>query len=124
MSDSLRRLFGAILGGATGYLVFRLLEGRGYFAIAVVGACLAVGAGLGARRRHFGWGLLIGVLAIAVTAVVEWRHTMRAEESFWNFVTHPGSLSVKSQWSYVVVGLAGVWFGMGRRRRGLEGPSR
>lgn len=106
-----------MLGGTVGYFAFRLAEREGYFAIALVGACIALGAGFFARRRHLGWGLAVGVLAVAATAVVEWQHSYRADETFWSFVAHFGSLSTKSKLSYLAVGLAGVWFGSGRDRR-------
>lgn len=116
-SDGFLRLVGAAAGGAIGYLTFRWIESEGYSAIAIVGICVALGGGLAARRRHFGWGLVVALLALVATALVQWRHSFHADASFWSFVGHVDSLDSKSKMSYLAVGLAGLWFGMGRNRR-------
>lgn len=118
VSDSLRRLLGAALGGAIGYGAFLLIEAQEYRALAVVGACLAIGAGLGATRRRLGWGVIIAVLAVVVTILVEWHHyPFRSDESLTYFVTHIASVSTNSKITYAAVAAAGLWFGMGRNRR-------
>lgn len=87
-------------------------------ALALVGACLAIGAGLGASRRAVAWGIAIAVIAVGVTILVEWyHHPFRSDESLSYFVTHIGSTSNNSKITYALVAVAGLWFGMGRNRR-------
>ncbi len=115
----MRRLLGAAVGGAIGYGAFLLVEAQEVRALAIVGACLALGAGLAAPCRRLMWGVVIGILAVVVTMFVEWHHyPFRSDESLAYFVTHIASLSNKSKLTYALVGAAGLWFGMGRNRRG------
>ncbi|MEZ5964789.1 MAG: hypothetical protein R3F56_13165 [Planctomycetota bacterium] len=116
-SEPILRLAGAAAGGGIGYLAFRALEDQGFLAVAVVGAGVALGGGLLARSRRIGWGVFVAILAVVATAVVEWKHSFRADESFASFVTNVGSLSTRSKLSYLAVALAGLWFGAGRPRR-------
>ena len=102
MSDPLRRLLGAAAGGAIGYGAFLLVEAREYRLLALVGTGLALGAGLAAKRRHVLWGVIVAILALVATIVVDWRHSLRRDDSIVDFVSNFNSLSHNSRTTYAV----------------------
>jgi hypothetical protein len=118
VSDPMRRLVGAAVGGGLGYALFWWQQQTGIWIVAATGIGLGLGAGLGARSRSTKWGLLMGLVALAYTLIVAWQHyPFRADKSLFEFVGTIPQRSANEMWTYLAVLLAGFWFGMGRNRR-------
>lgn len=110
-----RGLAGALLGAVVGYLVFGWLVQSGFYALALPGATIGLGAGLLARGRSFALGVICLLLAAAIGLFLEWKHfPFRADPSLAYFMTHLGELKV---FTWILYGLGLVfafWFGRGR----------
>jgi len=117
VNDPLRRLVGAVVGGAIGYGVFRILEVLELRFLGVVGVGLALGAGFFATRRHIGWGLVFMVVAFVVSVVIEWYHHPFPREALSDYFLHFWGLSWRSKANHLAAAAAGLWFGSGRTRR-------
>ena len=119
-SDAVRRLLGAIVGGALGVIGYWLLLEQRQSLLVLVGAGVALGAGIAARRRSWAWGAVMAVVAFGATLVTAWAFHRHADDpSFATFVARLGELPWRTQASLVAAALMGLWFGSGRplRRR-------
>jgi hypothetical protein len=110
-----RGIVGAALGGAVGYLVFRLLAKNGLYGMLIPGALLGLGAGLAARSRSQLLGVVCAVTALLLSVFAEWSlFPFVKDASLAYFVTHVHTLpAIKLIMMAVGVGLA-YWLGQGR----------
>ena len=114
-----RGLGGAALGGTVGYLAFGWLASQGFYAMALPGVALGVGAGLAATQRSLTLAILCGVAALILSIYAEWRNFPFArDDSLSYFLTHLLDLRPLT-WLMLALGtLGGFWFAWnaGRRR--------
>ena len=113
----LRGIAGGALGGVVGYFLFQFLLARQFYALALPGAMVGLGAGLLARGRSQALGAICAAAAILLAIVIEWqRAPFKADGSFLYFVTHLhrwDGATVK--FVMIAVGaLCAYWFGRGR----------
>jgi len=112
-----RGIVGGVIGGALGYVAFRWLSRQGFYAHAVPGALLGLGAGIAARGSSRVLGIVCALAAAALIIVAEWlRAPFFKDGSFLYFASHIHQMdhfSVKA----IMMGLgtlAAYWFGQGR----------
>jgi hypothetical protein len=111
----LRGIVGAVIGGAIGYFVFRLLAKSGFYGMIIPGALLGLGAGLAARGQSVTLGVLSAVAALGLSIVAEWSlFPFVRDGSLAYFVTHVHTLpAIKLVMMAIGIGLA-YWLGQGR----------
>ena len=110
-SVAIRGLLGAAAGGALGYLVFGWLASQGFYALALPGVLLGLGAGWLARHQSLVLSVTCGVTALALGIVAEWKHfPFVTNESFGYFVTHLSDLRPFTLLMIALGGFAGFWF--------------
>jgi hypothetical protein len=111
----LRGVLGAAIGGAIGYVVFRLLARNGYYGMLIPGGLLGLCAGLAARGRSQALGAGCAIAALALSIVAEWSlFPFVKDASLAYFVTHVHTLpTMKLIMMGFGVALA-YWLGQGR----------
>lgn len=110
-----RGIAGALLGAVVGYLVFGWLVRSGFYALALPGATIGLGAGLLSRGKSLPVAMVCTILAAVIGLVLEWRHfPFRADPSFTYFLAHLGELKVFTKFLYFVGLVFAFWFGRGR----------
>ena len=115
-------LAGATAGGllGLGYLAFGWLAGQGFYALALPGVLLGLGAGMMARRRSMALAVVCGILALPLGAFAEWKHFPFATDDSLNyFVTHLLDLRPFTLIMIGLGGFGGFWFA-----RPTAGPQR
>lgn len=121
MTDSRRRLVAGTIGACVGTLAYWWMLQRDVHILAAVGAGLVLGVSFGARRRSAVWGVLTGVLAVAVSLLVEWWfRPFVLDASLTFFVQHLADLPRNSLLSLVVVFAMGLWLGRGRSAKSKQ----
>ena len=115
----LRGIAGAVVGGLIGYLLFRWLLTKGFYAMVMPGALLGLGAGLAARGRSQALGVVCAVAALGLTIFAEWSRPggpFQADASFVYFVTHLHQLDGASVKLVMIAlgALCAYWLGQGR----------
>jgi hypothetical protein len=112
--NSARGLLGAALGGAAGYFVTGWLARQGFYAMALPGASIGLGAGLLVTKRCPGVAIFCGILALALGVFTEWKHfPFIRDGSLSYFIRHVGELRPLT---LILIGLgtaAGYWFALG-----------
>lgn len=111
----LRGILGAVIGGAIGYFVFRLLAKNGFYGMMIPGALLGLGASLAARARNQTLGIFCAIAALALSIFAEWSlFPFVKDASLSYFIAHVHTLPViKLIMMAVGIGLA-YWLGQGR----------
>ena len=111
----LRGMVGAVIGGAIGYLVFRLLAKSGLYGIIIPGALVGLGAGLAARGQSITLGIISAVAALVLSVIAEWSmFPFIRDGSLLYFIAHVHTLpAIKLIMMAIGVGLA-YWLGQGR----------
>ncbi len=108
-------LVGAALGGAVGYWAFGWCKQQGFYALVLPGALLGLGFGLAARKSHFGFGLISGLLALVLGLICEWKY-FNSDESLFPFLKQLDQLQPVT-WIMIAIGSALAFsFGKGRPR--------
>jgi hypothetical protein len=110
-ADIALSLAGAAAGGAGGYFAFVWLAGQGFYALALPGVLLGVGAGLMTRTRSLALAVTCGALALGLGVFAEWsRFPFVKDGSLVYFVTHLFDLRPLTLIFIALGGLGGVWF--------------
>lgn len=114
----LRGVLGGAVGGVVGYLLFRWLLTKGFYALVMPGALLGLGAGLATRGRSQPLAIVCAIAALCLAIFAEWSHApfKKPNEGLFYFVTHLhqlDGLSVKFIMMGLGVGCA-YWFAKGR----------
>ena len=111
LADAALGLAGAAVGGVLGYLAFGWLAGQGFYALALPGVLLGLGATVLARRRSMAVAVTCGVLALALGVFAEWKHFPFAkDDSLIYFVTHLFDLRAFTLIMIGLGGFGGFWF--------------
>jgi hypothetical protein len=102
---------GALAGGIVGYFAFGWLAGQGFYALALPGVLVGVGAGWFPRERSLPLAVGCGILALVLGVFAEWKHfPFVKDESFGYFVTHLSDLRPFTLLMLAVGAVAGFWF--------------
>jgi hypothetical protein len=113
----LRGIVGGAVGGVVGYLLFRWLLSKGFYALVLPGALLGLGAGLAARGRSQPLAIVCAAAAICLAFYAEWvRAPFAKDGTFVYFVTHLHELNGASVKLVMIAlgALCAYWFGQGR----------
>ena len=112
--NTARGLLGAAVGGAAGYFVTGWLVRQGFYAMALPGVGIGLGAGLLVTKRCPGVAVVCGLFALALGVFAEWKNfPFIADHSFGYFLRHVGELRPLT---LILIGLgtlAGYWFALG-----------
>src|SRR5208337_1787864 len=104
-------LVGAGVGAVLGYLVFDWLLGQGFYAAAIPGMALGLGAGLPARNVSVLRGSICGVAALLLGFFSEWHlRPFVRDRTLGFFLTHLDHLSAVSWIMLLLGGVLGFWF--------------
>jgi hypothetical protein len=102
---------GALAGGIAGYFAFGWLAGQGFYALALPGVLVGVGAGWFPRDRSMPLAIGCGILSLVLGVVAEWKHFPFAkDESFVYFLSHLPDLRPFTLLMLAVGTFAGFWF--------------
>lgn len=102
---------GAAVGGAAGFLGFGWLASQGFYAAALPGIALGVGAGLAAKQRSLTLAILCAVAALLLSILAEWKNfPFVRDESFSYFVTHLADLRPVTLLMLALGTAGGFWF--------------
>lgn len=117
--NTARGLLGGVLGGAAGYFVTGWLARQGFYAMALPGVGVGLGAGLLISKRCMGVAIMCALLALALGVFTEWKNfPFVLDASFDYFLRHLGDLKPLTLVMIGLGGLAGFWFALGGGRRG------
>ena len=104
-------LAGAVAGGAVGSFAFGWLARQGFYALALPGVMLGLGASWLSRGCPKPLAIGCGVMALALGIFAEWKHfPFVKDNSFIYFVTHLLDLRPFTLLMLALGGLAGFWF--------------
>jgi len=119
--DALRGFAGAVVGGGVGYFVFGWLTSQGFYAVALPGVLLGIGAGMLRQRQSLAFAIVCSIAALALGIFAEWKHfPYIADESLGYFLEHLPDLRPVA---IIMIGLGtfgGFWFS---RKSGRHSPS-
>jgi hypothetical protein len=102
-------LLGAVMGGLLGYALFFWLAGQGYYALALPGGLLGLGAGM-FRTKSKAIAVVCGVVALALGLFAEWRFApFAANDSLGYFVTHVHQLKPSTLVMIALGAIIGFW---------------
>ena len=102
---------GAAVGGMLGYFAFGWLAQQGFYAVALPGVLLGVGAGLLSKRRSTTLAVVCGIAALALGVFAEWKHfPFIKDASFGYFLSHLSDLKPVTLLMIALGGIAGAWF--------------
>jgi F0F1-type ATP synthase assembly protein I len=119
--DALRGFAGAVVGGGVDYFVFGWLTSQGYYAVALPGVLLGIGAGMLRQRQSLAFSIACGVAALALGILAEWKHfPYAADQSLGYFLEHLRGCSPVTLIMIALGSFAGYWFS---RKRGRHSPS-
>jgi hypothetical protein len=104
-------LAGAATGGGLGYLAFGWLAAQGFYALALPGVFLGLGAAVLAKKRSTPLAVVCGALALALGVFAEWKHFPFAkDDSLTYFLTHLADLRPLTLILIGLGGFGGFWF--------------
>ena len=109
MKDSLLALVGAALGGIVGYCAFFWIEHQGFYALALPGGLLGLGAAW-RPNRSLAVAIVCGVAALTLGIFTEWMYRpFKADHSFAYFVTHVWQLKPLTLLIIAIGTAVGFW---------------
>ena len=109
--NPLLALAGAAGGGVIGYFAFGWLAGQGFYALALPGVLIGLGAGWLSRGRSLPVSVACSLFALVLGVFAEWKHfPFVKDESLRYFVTHLLDLRPWTLLMLAVGTLAGFWF--------------
>lgn len=109
MKDNLLSVAGAVVGGILGYLGFFWLANQGFYALALPGALLGLGAGVVKNRSPF-VAIACGIVALALGVFAEYRLApFIADESLKYFLTHVHQLKSITLLMILIGGAVGFY---------------
>jgi hypothetical protein len=113
-------LCGALVGGTVGYFAFFWMARQGFYALALPGGLVGIGAGI-TRARSILTPLICGLAAAGLGLVAEWRFAPFADnDSFSYFLAHVHQLNPVTLLMIVVGILVGFWVPFRRMERKLS----
>jgi hypothetical protein len=118
--NTARGLLGAVLGGAAGYFVTGWLLRQGFYAMALPGVGVGLGAGLLVTKRCPGVAIVCGLVALALGFFTHWMNFSWPDPSLGYFLRHLGDLRPMT---LILIGLGtlgGYWFALGVGGRRLS----
>ncbi len=116
--DVLMGLAGAAAGGGAGYFVFGWLTAQGFYAVALPGVLLGLGAGMLRQRQSLAFSIGCGVAALGLSIFAEWKHfPFIADDSLGYFLRHLLDLKPVTLIMIALGGFAGFWFSRRPTRR-------
>ncbi len=115
-------ILGGAVGGALGYWLFFWVVGQGFYALALPGAALGLGAAF--ARCQLRWlAYAAGIAAALLGFFAEWRFApFKIDESFGYFLTHVHQLKPITLLMVAVGGLSAFWFVRERRSPSWDEP--
>src|SRR5947209_2993761 len=119
MKHNLLALCGALVGGAIGYFAFFWIAAQGFYALALPGSLLGLGAGV-VKNRGVWVAVVCGLLAVALGLFIEWRFApFRDDGRLGYFLAHVLDNEPITLVMIAVGGLIGFWVPF--RRREIDG---
>jgi len=110
-TDALKGSAGAAIGGAVGYFGFGWLLSQGFYAVALPGVLLGIGAGLLRQRQSLTFSIVCAIAALVLGILAEWKYIPYiADQSLGYFLEH---LKGRSPVTLIMIALgsfAGFWF--------------
>jgi hypothetical protein len=107
----LRGLLGAAAGGVVGYFIFSWLVGQGFYALALPGVLLGVGAAWMGRSRCLPFALLCGFVGLGLGIFSEWaQFPFTQDHGLGYFLAHVFDLRPMSLILIAFGGAAAFWF--------------
>lgn len=97
-------IVGGIAGGFAGGLICKFLADQGFYGVILPGALVGLGFALAARKGHFGFGAVSGVLGLLAGLLTQWK-VYSDEPSFFKLV---GELKDYSIVTWIMLGLGAV----------------
>ncbi len=96
---------GAVVGGIAGVLLFWFLLRYGFYAVALPGAFLGIGAGTLVRQRSSGFAIACGISALLIGLLAEWRfHPFVTDRSLDYFISNLHQLTLIT-WILLAIGV-------------------
>jgi hypothetical protein len=104
-------LAGAATGGVLGYLAFGWLAAQGFYALALPGVLLGLGAAVLAKKRSMPMAVACGILALGLGGFAEWKHFPFAkDDSLAYFLTQLADLRPLTLIFICLGCFGGFWF--------------
>jgi hypothetical protein len=104
-----------------GYFVFGWLAHQGFYAVALPGVLLGIGAGMLRQRQSLAFSIACGIAALVLGILAEWKHfPYVADESLGYFLEHIRGRSPVTLIMIALGGFAGYWFA---RKPGRQSPN-
>jgi hypothetical protein len=120
MKQTLLVVCGALAGGVLGYFAFFWIANQGYYALALPGGLLGIGAGI-AKNRSVLVALSSCLSATALGLFTEWRYApFIKDDSLGYFLAHVHELKPITLVMILLGGLIGFWVPF-RRMEGRGG---
>lgn len=105
---------GAIAGSLIGPQVFVWIAKQGFYAVALPGAFVGVGAGIAIRHRSHVFAAVCGIFAAFICVYSDWKiRPFIADDSFAYFLRSIGKLSPIIKIMILLGGALGYWFSLG-----------
>ena len=117
MRQTILILCGAVAGALLGYFAFSWLAAQGYYALALPGGLLGLGAGIG-KGRTVVVAIICGIAAMALGLYAEWRYApFLKDDSIWYFFAHAYRLQSITLVMIGVGSVIGFWVPYRRMER-------
>src|SRR5262245_26807325 len=109
MKNNILALTGALAGGILGYFAFFWIAKQGFYALALPGGLLGLGAGI-VKNRSIGVAVTCGLLATALGLYTEFRfEPFIKDDSLGYFLAHVCDLRAITLLLIIAGGAIGFW---------------